>query len=89
MLKYTLEAVELGLEHEPLTNFLNTDVIDWSTLNLKSYLTFVMEGNHLVDLAISTKGMIYQSKNSHSDLLGECKYIDMMSLLNEYPVVTQ
>ena len=58
-------------------------------MSLKPYLTFVLECKHLVDLAISTKGMVYQAKKSHSDLLGECKYIDLMSLLNEYPIVTQ
>ena len=42
MIKYNSEAKEYGVENEPLTNFINTDIIDWSNISLKSYLTFVL-----------------------------------------------
>ena len=40
-------------------------------------------------MAISTKGLIYYSKNNETDLIGQCKYIDMKNVLNESSVLLQ
>lgn len=82
LIKYKKEVKAIIADDEPLTNFLTNSVIDWSTSTIKSYLTFVIEGKDLIDMAISTKGLVYLSKESESDLIGLCKYIDMNSLLN-------
>lgn len=64
MIKYKPKITNLLIQEEPLTSFLTASIIDWSASALKPYLTFVIEGKELMDLAISTKGFVYLSKDS-------------------------
>jgi len=57
-------------------------MILWDSITIKPYLMFATEGNILVDMEISSKGFVYLSKNTSTDLIGECRYIDFDRILN-------
>ena len=72
-----------------MAHFAEGDVVDWPSVCIEPYLIFVIEGAYLVDMAISTGGLVYWSRKNQTDLLGSCNYIDTNYLLNECSIITQ
>ena len=64
-------------------------MVDWQSTKITPYLTFVTEGSLIVDMAISTRGLMYLSKDHLTDQIRKCRYIDMKNILNDSPVLMQ
>jgi hypothetical protein len=49
----------------------------------------VIEGNILVDVVISKKGVTYHSKNSQNSEIGYFRSIDLSKFFSEIPILNQ